>query len=156
MRAEHVDARRVILTDDRFTQAQPLLDETYSLLAERVRPVAESSVVVMGGFIGATADGHTTTLGRGGSDYSASLVGAGIDAEEIQIWTDVDGMLTADPRILPGGYRVKSISFAEAAESPTSERKFSIRPPCCLLSPKYPSADLELAPPGRPRNQDLF
>jgi aspartate kinase len=116
MRTEHVDARRVILTDDRFTQAQPLLDETYALLAERVRPVAESSVVVMGGFIGATADGHTTTLGRGGSDYSASLVGAGIDAEEIQVWTDVDGMLTADPRILPGGHRVKSISFAEAAE----------------------------------------
>jgi aspartate kinase len=116
MRAEHVDARRVILTDDRFTQAQPLLDETYALLAERVRPIAESSVVVMGGFISATADGHTTTLGRGGSDYSASLVGAGIDAEEIQIWTDVDGMLTADPRILPGGHRVKSISFAEAAE----------------------------------------
>jgi aspartate kinase len=70
----------------------------------------------MGGFIGSTKEGHTTTLGRGGSDYSASIIGAGIDAEEIQIWTDVDGMLTADPRIMPGGHRVKSISFAEAAE----------------------------------------
>jgi aspartate kinase len=114
--AQHVDARRVILTDDRFTQAQPLLEETYLLLKENVRAIAESSVVVMGGFIGATRDGHTTTLGRGGSDYSASIVGAGIEAEEIQIWTDVDGMLTADPRIIPGGHRVKSISFEEAAE----------------------------------------
>ncbi len=70
----------------------------------------------MGGFIGATEDGVTTTLGRGGSDFTASIVGAGIGAEEIQIWTDVDGMLTADPTILPGGHRVKTISFAEAAE----------------------------------------
>jgi aspartate kinase len=70
----------------------------------------------MGGFIGATEDGVTTTLGRGGSDFTAAIVGAGIGAEEIQIWTDVDGMLTADPTILPGGHRVKTISFAEAAE----------------------------------------
>jgi aspartate kinase len=70
----------------------------------------------MGGFIGSTAYGLTTTLGRGGSDYSASIVAAGIGAEEIQIWTDVDGMLTADPRIIAGGHRVKLISFAEAAE----------------------------------------
>lgn len=116
MRTQHVDSRRVIITDDRFTQAQPLLDETYDLLRQRVRPVAETSVVVMGGFIGSTRDGQTTTLGRGGSDYTAAIVGAGIGAEEIQIWTDVDGMLTADPRIISGGHRVKSISFAEAAE----------------------------------------
>ena len=73
-------------------------------------------VVVMGGFIGSTIDGVTTTLGRGGSDYTAAIVGAGIGAEEIQIWTDVDGMLTADPTILPGGHRLKTCSFAEAAE----------------------------------------
>jgi aspartate kinase len=113
---QHVDARRVIVTDDRFTQAQPLLEETYALLKENVVPLAETSVVVMGGFIGSTKDGHTTTLGRGGADFSAAIVGAGIEAEEIQIWTDVDGMLTADPRIITGGHRVKSISFAEAAE----------------------------------------
>jgi aspartate kinase len=116
MPTQHVDSRRVIVTDDRFTQAQPLFDETYARLAEDVRPVAAHSVVVMGGFIGATKEGATTTLGRGGSDYSAAIVGAGVNAEEIQIWTDVDGMLTADPRIIPGGHRVKSISFAEAAE----------------------------------------
>ncbi|HEY3453183.1 MAG TPA: lysine-sensitive aspartokinase 3 [Bryobacteraceae bacterium] len=114
--ATHVDARRVILTDDRFTQAQPLFEQTYALMKERVHPIAETSVVVMGGFIGATEDGHTTTLGRGGSDFSAAIAAAGVDAEEIQIWTDVDGMLTADPRIMPGGRRVKSISFAEASE----------------------------------------
>jgi aspartate kinase len=116
VRSQHVDSRRVIITDNRFTQAQPILDETYGLLQDTVAPIAEKSVVVMGGFIGSTRDGHTTTLGRGGSDYSAALVGAGVSAEEIQIWTDVDGMLTADPRIIPGGHRVKSISFAEAAE----------------------------------------
>jgi aspartate kinase len=116
MPTQHVDSRRVIVTDDRFTQASPLFDETYANLAEKVRPIAEHSVVVMGGFIASTRDGITTTLGRGGSDYSAAIVGAGINAEEIQIWTDVDGMLTADPRIIPGGHRVKSISFAEAAE----------------------------------------
>jgi aspartate kinase len=116
LRTQHVDARRVIVTDDRFTQAQPLLEDTYACLRENVIPLAETSVVVMGGFIGSTRDGHTTTLGRGGSDFSAAIVGAGVDAEEIQIWTDVDGMLTADPRIITGGHRVKSISFAEAAE----------------------------------------
>src|ERR1041385_4369171 len=70
----------------------------------------------MGGFIGSTIDGVTTTLGRGGSDFTASIVGAGIGADAIEIWTDVDGMLTADPTILPGAHRVKTISFAEAAE----------------------------------------
>ncbi|HUI54906.1 MAG TPA: lysine-sensitive aspartokinase 3 [Bryobacteraceae bacterium] len=116
MRASHLDARTVIVTDKRHTQAAPDLPETYRRLAATVPPLAEAGVVVMGGFIGATAAGVTTTLGRGGSDFSASLVGAGIGAEEIQIWTDVDGMLTADPTILSGGHRVKTISFAEASE----------------------------------------
>ena len=113
---EHVDSRRVILTDDRFTEARPLFEQTYAALQEIVKPVAEEAVVVMGGFIGSTLDGQTTTLGRGGSDYTASIVGAGIAADEMQIWTDVDGMLTADPRIVAGGHRVKILSFAEAAE----------------------------------------
>ena len=114
--AQHVDARDVIRTDRRHTHAAPNFPETYARLAKTVPPLATGSVVVMGGFIASTEDGVTTTLGRGGSDYTAAIVGAGIDAEEIQIWTDVDGMLTADPTILPGGHRVKSISFAEAAE----------------------------------------
>ena len=114
--AEHLDSRDFIVTDKRHTQAAPDFPETYARLAAAVPHVAPASVVVMGGFIGSTPEGVTTTLGRGGSDFTASIVGAGIGAEEIQIWTDVDGMLTADPTILAGGHRVKTISFAEAAE----------------------------------------
>jgi aspartate kinase len=116
MPAVHLDSRDVMITDKRHTQAAPDFPETYRRLAETVPPLAREAVVVMGGFIAASRDGVTTTLGRGGSDFTASIVGAGIGAEEIQIWTDVDGMLTADPTILPGGHRVKTISFAEAAE----------------------------------------
>jgi len=114
--AAHVDSRRVIVTDKRHTQAAPLFFETYKRLAATIPPIAQHKVVVMGGFIGSTEDGVTSTLGRGGSDFTAAIAGAGVNAEEIQIWTDVDGMLTADPTILPGGHRVKTISFAEAAE----------------------------------------
>ena len=116
LKAEHVDARDVMVTDKRHTQAAPTFPETNKRLAAAVPPLAGRGVVVMGGFIGSTEEGVTTTLGRGGSDFTASIVGAGIGAEEIQIWTDVDGMLTCDPTILPGGHRVKTISFAEAAE----------------------------------------
>jgi aspartate kinase len=116
MKAAHVDSRDVVITDHRHTQAAPNFPETYARLAQTIPPLAAHSVVVMGGFIASTPKGVTTTLGRGGSDFTASIVGAGIDAAEIQIWTDVDGMLTCDPTILAGGHRVKSISFAEAAE----------------------------------------
>ncbi len=116
MKATHLDSRSLVITDRRHTQAAPNFPETYARLKATVPPLAENSVVVMGGFIGSTEDGVTTTLGRGGSDFTAAIVGAGIDAEAIEIWTDVDGMLTADPTILKGGHRVKMISFAEAAE----------------------------------------
>jgi aspartate kinase len=110
--AAHADSRSYLVTDDRHTQAAPIYEKTY----RRLKKLPRDKVVVMGGFIGATEDGVTTTLGRGGSDFSAAIFGAGLDAEEIQIWTDVDGMLTADPRVLAGGRRVKTLSFAEAAE----------------------------------------
>ena len=116
MKSHHLDARRVIITDSRHTQALPLYHRAYARLGKTVPPLLEDGVVVMGGFIGSTPEGVTTTLGRGGSDFSASIAGAGIGAEEIQIWTDVDGMLSADPRIHPGGYLIRVISFAEAAE----------------------------------------
>jgi aspartate kinase len=112
----HIDSRKLIVTDHRHTQAAPLFHETNARLQAIIPDLAQQQVVVMGGFVASTEDGVTTTLGRGGSDYTASIVGAGIGAEEIQIWTDVDGMLTSDPTILPGGYRVKACSFAEAAE----------------------------------------
>jgi aspartate kinase len=114
--AKHIDSRRVIVTDRRHTHASPHFEETYRRLNQVIPPLAGDQIVVMGGFIGATEEGVTSTLGRGGSDFTAAIVGAGIGAEEIQIWTDVDGMLTADPTIFPGGHRVKTISFAEAAE----------------------------------------
>jgi aspartate kinase len=112
----HLDARQALVTDGRHTQALPLYGRTYARFREKAVPLLRDAVVVMGGFIGSTSDGITTTLGRGGSDFSASIAGAGIGAEEIQIWTDVDGMLTCDPRILPGGHLLKTISFNEAAE----------------------------------------
>ena len=114
--AVHVDSRKVIVTDHRHTQAIPLLEQTYAKLVAAIPPLAKQQVVVMGGFIASTENGVTTTLGRGGSDFTASLVGAGVGAEEIQIWTDVDGMLPADPAIIPNAHRVKVISFIEAAE----------------------------------------
>ncbi len=114
--AAQVDARKVIVTDEQFTHATPLYWDTYAKLRRTVALVARDRVVVMGGFIGSTSKGVTTTLGRGGSDLTASLVGAGISADEIQIWTDVDGMLTCDPRVLAGGYRMREIGYEEAAE----------------------------------------
>jgi aspartate kinase len=114
--AAQVDARKVIVTEEQFTHATPLYWDTYARLRRTVGLVARDRVVVMGGFIGATRGGVTTTLGRGGSDLTASLVGAGISADEIQIWTDVDGMLSCDPRVLAGGYRLREISYQEARE----------------------------------------
>ena len=114
--AVHLDARQVIVTDDRYTQAAPLYPQTDARLTATLPPLLEKHVVVMGGFIGATETGITSTLGRGGSDFTASIVGAALNAEEIQIWTDVDGMLTVDPRMVPGGHRIRTCSFEEAAE----------------------------------------
>ncbi len=114
--ARAVDSRTVLVTDERHTQAQPLLPATYKRLAKVKAIVLEDIVPVLGGFIGATEEGVTTTLGRGGSDYSASIFGAGLDADEIQIWTDVDGVLTTDPRVLDRVRLIRTISYAEAAE----------------------------------------
>jgi len=111
-----LDARQLIVTDGRHTQAAPQFAETYARLAAAISPLAGKCVAVLGGFIGATPDGVTTTLGRGGSDFTASMVGAAVGAEEIEIWTDVDGVLTCDPALVPEARRVKTLSFAEAAE----------------------------------------
>ena len=114
--AEWVDARRVVVTDARHQEASPREDETAERLARSVRPILDRGAIpVLGGFIGATTEGVTSTLGRGGSDYSASVVGACLGAAEIQIWTDVDGMLTADPRIFERARAVHRLSFGEAS-----------------------------------------
>jgi aspartate kinase len=115
--ADWVDARCAVVTDGEHTRANPLAAETAAALGKTVTPILDAGrVAVLGGFVGATTDGHTTTLGRGGSDYSGAIVGAGIDAREIQIWTDVDGMLSADPRIIASPRLIAQLSFAEAAE----------------------------------------
>jgi aspartate kinase len=115
--AVHVDSRQCLVTDSNFMKAAPLFEETNERLRKRVKPLVDSGqVAVMGGFIGATRAGITTTIGRGGSDFSAAIVGAGLDAERIEIWTDVDGMMTTDPRLCPDARRIKVISFDEAAE----------------------------------------
>src|SRR5690349_400421 len=115
--AAHVDSRDCIVTDETFMRAAPLFDETNIKLKELVAPLVErGQVPVMGGFIGATRTGVTTTIGRGGSDFSAAIVGAGLGADKIEIWTDVDGMMTTDPNISPDARRIKVISFEEAAE----------------------------------------
>jgi aspartate kinase len=112
-----VDSRQCIVTDSTHTRATPLFEETNQRLHSQVGPlIAESKVPVMGGFIGATKAGTTTTIGRGGSDFSAAIVGAGLSAERIEIWTDVDGMMTTDPNLCPDARRIKVISFDEAAE----------------------------------------
>jgi aspartate kinase len=115
--AAHVDARCVVITDSRHKAAAPLYSQTYSRAKEKILPlISQNKVPVLGGFIGSTEDGVTTTLGRGGSDFTAAIIGAGIAATEIQIWTDVDGVMTCDPKLVPEARRVKTISFAEAAE----------------------------------------
>jgi aspartate kinase len=112
-----VDARTVLLTSADHNGAVPDMPATEQRVRDVVAPVLDGgSIAVLGGFIGATGSGITTTLGRGGSDYSAAVFGACLDAGEIQIWTDVDGMLTADPRIVPQPRVVPHLSFAEASE----------------------------------------
>jgi aspartate kinase len=115
--ATWVDARRVTITDEHFTRATPNVDAIAAAARTQVRPlVLAGRVPVLGGFMGATPTGITTTLGRGGSDYSGALIGAALEAEAIEIWTDVDGMLTADPRIIPTARLIERIGFDEAAE----------------------------------------
>ena len=112
-----VDSRECIVTDNAHTRAVPLFEETNQRLQTIVAPLVEKGKVpVMGGFIGATKAGTTTTIGRGGSDYSAAIIGAGLDSERIEIWTDVDGMMTTDPNLSRDARRIKAISFDEAAE----------------------------------------
>ena len=115
--ARHKDARRLIITDDEHGAASPLFDETNTLIQLELTPLINNGEIpILGGFIAATRNGETTTLGRGGSDYSAAIVGAALGAGEIQIWTDVTGVLTADPRLVPEAKTLPFLSYEEAAE----------------------------------------
>ena len=114
LKADAVNSFEIgLLTDENFGNAEPL-EEAYALLGKHIR--AMDSVPVVTGFLGKTRKGEITTLGRGGSDYSAAIVGAAIDAEEIQIWTDVNGIMSTDPKMVASAKTIESVSFAEAAE----------------------------------------
>jgi aspartate kinase len=115
--ARQVDARRLIVTDDEYGAAQPIWDETEKLINLELEPIITAGEVpIMGGFIAANRGGETTTLGRGGSDYSAALVAAALRAGELQIWTDVTGVMTCDPRICSEARTIPVLSYEEAAE----------------------------------------
>jgi bifunctional aspartokinase / homoserine dehydrogenase 1 len=115
--SQAVDATELIVTTDQFGGAEPLMDETRGRTAGRLRPAIDrGEIPVVTGFIAATADGVMTTLGRGGSDYSASIVGAALDADEVWIWTDVDGVMTANPSEVPEARTLAEISYSEASE----------------------------------------
>jgi aspartate kinase len=113
----HVDAREIIITDSHYQKAVPEDALIEKRAAEKLRPlIVQGKVPVMGGFIASNEAGITTTLGRGGSDFTGALIGGALQAEAIEIWTDVDGIMTTDPRVCPDALRVKVISFEEAAE----------------------------------------
>ncbi len=111
------DAREVLRTDSRFGEGAPDTDAIASLCAEKLAPkLSAGKALITQGYIGATEEGLTTTLGRGGSDFTAALLGAALKATEVQIWTDVEGVLTADPRQVPGALPIPELGFQEAAE----------------------------------------
>ncbi|HEX5732598.1 MAG TPA: aspartate kinase [Blastocatellia bacterium] len=117
IRARLLDSRELIKTDDRYGQASPIMELTNRNIRDVITPVVESDEVpVIQGFIGSTREGATTTLGFEGSDYTATLVGAAMDADDIQIWKDVSGLMTADPAVFAGARTVKRCTFTEAAE----------------------------------------
>ena len=117
VKSEAIEATELIVTDSCHGAADPLMDLTRKRCEARLRPLLREAVIpVVTGFIGASADGMLTTLGRGGSDYSATILGAALNADEVIIWTDVDGLMTADPRLVPGAATIPEISYREAAE----------------------------------------
>lgn len=115
--AAHVDARSCIVTDARHGQASPVWDATNQRLRDTLGPMVDSGQVpVLGGFIASTCEGVPTTLGRGGSDFTAAIVGAALCASRVEIWTDVDGIMTTDPKLCPDARVIRKMSFDEAAE----------------------------------------
>lgn len=116
-RAEAIEATSLIVTDDRFQDAAPLAGPTREGVRSQLAPLLSEGVIpVVTGFIGATVDGQLTTLGRGGSDYSAALVGAGLNCDEVWIWTDVDGVMSVDPKVVPAAHALPVLSYREVSE----------------------------------------
>ena len=160
VKTEAIEATELIVTDDNFTQASPLMDATRQKSRVRLMPLLQDGIIpVVTGFIGATRQGIITTLGRGGSDYSGTILGNALDADEVWIWTDVNGVLTADPRIVSNARTIPEISYSEAAElsyfgakvihpktiSPAAERDIPIRI-LNTFEPKHPGTRIVRAP----------
>jgi len=117
LKAELVDSRRFIITDENYTKAAPLMDVSTTRMKQVLLPLLDREIVpVTQGFVGSTRNGITTTLGRDGSDYSATIIGASLNTEVIEIWTDVDGILTADPKLVPHARLLETVTFEEASE----------------------------------------
>lgn len=150
--AIHLDARDFLITDATHTKALPIFDETNTRIRAQVKPLVDGKrVPVLGGFIGSTLSGTTTTIGRGGSDFSAAIVGAGLDAQRIEIWTDVDGMMTTDPRLCRDARRIKVIGFDEAAELAYFGAK--VLHPATLLPAVHKNIPVQVLNSRNPKNQ---
>jgi aspartate kinase len=154
-----------IVTDENFGEAMPLLEVSYHQIRDALEPaLSRKQIPVVSGFIASTVDGSVTTLGRGGSDYTASLVGAAIGADEIWIWTDVDGLMTADPRIVKDALVLQNVSFQEALElsyfgakmmhpralQPAAQKKIPVR----IKNSRRPTKDGTLVSSGETRRGD--
>lgn len=119
VQSQWFDVRKVMRTSDRFGRAEPDIDALAELTAQQLAPRLAEGIVITQGFIGSEAKGRTTTLGRGGSDYTAALLGEALHATRVDIWTDVPGIYTTDPRVVPAAKRIDVIAFEEAAEMAT-------------------------------------
>ncbi|NLS43770.1 lysine-sensitive aspartokinase 3 [BEV proteobacterium] len=117
--AEWFDVRKIMRTNDRFGRAEPDCDTLGALMRSQLQPRLAENLIITQGFIGSEAKGRTTTLGRGGSDYTAALLGEALNVDRIDIWTDVPGIYTTDPRVVPTAHRIDQITFEEAAEMAT-------------------------------------
>ena len=126
------DVRKVLRTDSEFGEAAPQIDAIGELSEQLLRPEISNAIVVTQGFVGANEEGKTTTLGRGGSDFTAALLAEALNADSCEIWTDVTGVYTTDPRIVPAAYPLPELSFEEAAEMATFGAKV-LHPATCLL-----------------------
>ncbi len=145
LNSRQVDARRLVVTDEEYGAAQPIWAETENLIQLELQPLIEAGEIpVLGGFIAASKSGETTVLGRGGSDYSAALIGAALRAREIQIWTDVTGVLTCDPRVCSDARTIKTLSYEQAAELAYFGAK--------VLHPKTIQPAVDFSIPVRVRN----
>ena len=156
--AQHIDARRCIITNGEHGRAEPLPEQIRSRTRAELEPLIDAGrIPVLGGFIGSTVGGSTTTLGRGGSDYTAALLGAALGAHEVQIWTDVTGILTADPRLISHASTIDRLSYSEAAELAYFGAKVlhpkTIQP---AVEQTHSSAHLQRARAGSSRYDSLF